>query len=140
MCECMIRESRNTRTTTIVTGGCPGRSLNNKSPFASCWNETSPITKVTGNCVPAAKPAAADTTPSIPDAPRFAQTGAPGPKFTLVVVCRDPFKNWPPGRTPARASTSLIGMEFPRKRPMLGGNAFATNKAAPISVMPSADW
>ena len=65
--------------TTTVTGGWPGRSRSSSSPLASCWKLTSPMSSVTGWPRPAAYPAAALTTPSMPLAPRLAATGTPGP-------------------------------------------------------------
>ena len=102
--------------------------------MASCWNETSPTRSVAGRPKPAANPAAALKTPSMPLAPRFAAVGAPGPNGT------EPRTSTTSSRVfaiPANASTSRMGMELPKNKPMDRGNASATASATPISVMPS---
>mmetsp|Transcript_5069 Transcript_5069/g.17624 ORF Transcript_5069/g.17624 Transcript_5069/m.17624 type:complete len:207 (+) Transcript_5069:4795-5415(+) len=112
-------------TTTTVTGGCPGRSRRRRSPLASWRNETSPTRRNTGRPSPAAKPLAELTRPSMPLAPRLLPTGT-----------RDPPARVPRIGPSANMSTSRIGIEFPRYRPVPGGSAAHTARATLHSVKP----
>ena len=58
--------------TTTVRGGLPSPSLSSARPLVSCKKERSPKRSVAGLRVPAANPAAVDSTPSMPEAPREA--------------------------------------------------------------------
>eukprot|EP00955_Chlamydomonas_euryale_P084367 363955-Chlamydomonas_euryale.AAC.2 len=60
-----------------VSGACASRDRSSDSPLESCRKEMSPMTSVVGRDRPSAKPAADDTTPSMPLAPRLAATGKP---------------------------------------------------------------
>ena len=70
---------------------------------------------VAGRPRPPAKPAAVETTPSMPLAPRLAATGTRGPAVS------------------ANISMSRTGMLLPRKRPCPAGIARETMRAAAIS-------
>ena len=73
----------------------------------------------------------------MPLAPRFAATGAPGPNTTSFFEKSFESNTRETRETPASASTSRMGMELPKNKPIDRGNASATANATPISVMPS---
>ena len=62
-----------------VSGGRSSEVRSRLRPLTSCRKVTSPTTRVTPRPRPSAKPAAVDSTPSMPLAPRLAATGAPRP-------------------------------------------------------------
>ena len=53
-----------------------------------------------------------------------------------VLLFEDLLPNPPNLFTPANASTSRMGMEFPRNSPVFCGKLFEINSAVPISVIP----
>lgn len=119
-------------TSTTVSGAPCGCARTSIRPLVSCRNERSPMTSVAGPRNPAANPAAAESTPSMPEAPRLAATGfgsgAPASStssggastgLALGVV---------------NISRSRIGIELPAKRPWPRGRYAAIVAATAGSV------
>mmetsp|Transcript_55318 Transcript_55318/g.147675 ORF Transcript_55318/g.147675 Transcript_55318/m.147675 type:complete len:222 (-) Transcript_55318:2585-3250(-) len=108
--------------TTMVNGGASGPE--------SCWKAlrsysvaTSPINSVTGPSQPRQKPIAVLITPSMPEAPRFADSGYGGP-WSLSL---------------ANMSMSRMGIELEEKRRPRGCRSCVTVRATRGSVKDSPD-
>ena len=100
---------------TTMTSGC-GSARRWISAVRSCSSERSPIIRVAGRPRPQAKPAAVETIPSMPLAPRFAATARARA-----------------ARSSANISMSRIGMLLARNRPWPAGISRETMRAAAIS-------